>query len=128
MSAVPESRGPREADRQFFAALLAANVEVLRDLLADDFVLIDVFQGGEIPRESLLDAIAGRAVRFEAVEVLESRERRYGDVALITGRTEMRGHGEGQAWAVSSRYTHVFVQQQGRWRLVAAQGTRIAGG
>jgi len=66
-------------------------------------------------------------VRFEAIDVLESRERRYGNFALVTGRTEMRGQGAGQTWAARSRYTHVFVEQQGRWRLVAAQGTQIAG-
>lgn len=126
MSAVPEDRGPRDADRQFFAALLAADVEALDDLLADDFLLIDVLQGGEIPRAALLEAMAGGVVRFEVIEVLESRERRHGNVALITGRTEMRGQGGGQAWTARSRYTHVFVLQQGRWRLVAAQGTQMA--
>jgi hypothetical protein len=28
-------------------------------------------------------------------------------------------------FAASSRYTHVFVDQQGEWRLVTAQGTQI---
>jgi len=127
MPAVPEDRGAREADYQFFAALLAADVKVLDELLAEDFMLIDVLQGGEISRAALLEALAGGFVRFEAIEVLESRERRYGNMALVTGRTEMRGQGGGQAWAARSRYTHVFVQQSGRWRLVAAQGTRIVG-
>jgi ketosteroid isomerase-like protein len=122
-----DDRGPRDADRRFFAALLAADVEALGELLADDFVLIDVLQGGEVPRAALLDAVAGGVVRFEAIEVLESRERRYGNVAVITGRTEMRGQGGDQTWAARSRYTHVFVEQRGHWRLVAAQGTRIAG-
>jgi hypothetical protein len=39
----------------------------------------------------------------------------------------MAGQGGGQAWSARSRYTHVFVEQKGRWRLVAAQGTLIAG-
>ena len=30
------------------------------------------------------------------------------------------------ATTARSRYTHVFVEQDGRWRMVAAQGTQIA--
>jgi len=30
-------------------------------------------------------------------------------------------------FAAKSRYTHVYAEQQGRWRLVAAQGTQITG-
>ena len=121
-------RAARDADRRFFAALLTADVAALGELLADDFVLIDVLQGGEIPRSALLEAMAQGVVSFERIEVLDSRERRYGNVAVITGRTEMRGQGGGQPWSARSRYTHVFVEDRGRWRLVSAQGTRIAEG
>jgi ketosteroid isomerase-like protein len=120
-------RAARDADRRFFSALLSADVAALGELLAEDFILIDVLQGGEIPRAALLDAMAQGIVRFERIEVFESRARLYGNVAVVTGRTEMEGQGAGQPWSARSRYTHVFVEQQGRWRLVAAQGTRIAG-
>jgi hypothetical protein len=29
-------------------------------------------------------------------------------------------------FAASSRYTHVFVEEQGEWRMASAQGTSIA--
>jgi len=37
----------------------------------------------------------------------------------------MRGRFGNQAFAARSRYTHVYIEQEGRWRLVAAQGTQI---
>ena len=57
-------RGATDADRRFFTALLAGDVAALDDLLAHDFVLIDVLQGGEIPRVALLEAMAQGVVRF----------------------------------------------------------------
>ena len=123
-----QEQEPLVADRRFFGALLAADVKGLGEILADDFLLIDVLQGGEIPRQALLEAVASGFVRFEAIEVLESRERRYGSTAIVTGCTEMRGKGGEQSWSARSRYAHVFVEQAGRWRLVSAQGTRIEAG
>jgi len=49
----------------------------------------------------------------------------YQTTAVITGRTEMSGQFGETPFATKSRYTHVYVEQQGRWRLVAAQGTKI---
>jgi len=113
------------ADQAFFAALLAADAEALAGLLADDFVLVDVMRGGEIPRPALLEAVRTRQVVFAAIEVLESRERRHGDASIVTGRTRMRGRAGVEAWAVQSRYTHVYVRQRDAWRLVSAQGTQV---
>src|SRR5712692_10087544 len=42
-------------DRRFFAALAEGSREALERILADDFVLIDVVSGGEVPTAQLLD-------------------------------------------------------------------------
>jgi hypothetical protein len=55
------------------------------------------------------------------------RVRFYGTTAIITGRTRMNGRLEGAPWSASSRYTHVYVEDQGAWRLASAQGTPIIG-
>jgi ketosteroid isomerase-like protein len=117
---------PREADRQFFTALISADVAALDRLLADDFILIDVMSGSEVTKSSLLAVITSGQLRFEAVEPVESLVRLYQTTAVITGRTQMRGRFAEQPFSVSSRYTHVFVEQQGQWRLVTAQGTQVS--
>ena len=113
------------AERRFFTGLMEADLAALESVLADDFVLIDVMQGAEIPRSALLALVVPRQLTFEAIDVVDSRIRRYGTAAVVTGQTRMRGRFGDQAFSAHSRYTHVYVEQEGRWRLVAAQGTQI---
>jgi hypothetical protein len=118
---------PLVTDRQFFNALVDGSVEDLDQILADDFVLIEVMGGSEVAKSSLLGAIKEGQLKFETIEPADMRVRLYRTTAVITGRTQMRGRLGETPFATKSRYTHVYVAQEGRWRLVAAQGTQIAG-
>src|SRR5204863_5300798 len=62
-----------------------------------------------IPRASSY-RIDGLAVRF------------YGDTAVVTGHEVTTGEGV----AAQGRFTHVWVEREGRWRLVAIQRTEIS--
>ena len=120
------SQNPEAAEQEFFTGLMEANRDALAFVLADDFVLIDVMTGSEVPKSALLDVVGGGVLKFESIDRVEYRVRTYGPTAVITGRTEMKGFYDGLAFQTSSRYTHVFVDDGERWRMVAAQGTRIA--
>ncbi len=117
---------PLAAERQFFSALVDASVEALDRVLADDFILIDVMSGSEITKSSLLAVIGSGQLKFEAIEPADPLVRLYQTTAVITGRTQMSGRFGETPFTVSSRYTHVYVEQQGQWRLVTAQGTQIS--
>ena len=119
---------PLAAEQEFFGALIAGKVEVLDRLLVDEFILVDVMRGGEITKAGLLAAVASGQAKFESIEPSEARVRRFGSTAIVNGRTEMRGRVGDAAFAVRSRYTHVYVEQQGRLRLASAQGTQIVDG
>jgi len=121
-----DDSGPLAAERRFFTGLLDSNVETLDRVLADDFMLIDVMGGSEIPRAVLLDAIRSGQLKFETIEHLDSRVRFYPTMAVVTGSTQMSGHFGATRFRAHSRYTHVFVEQQREWRLVAVQGTQIS--
>jgi len=117
---------PLAAEREFFDALTGANTAILDRVLADDFILVDVMGGSEIAKPILLDAIGSGQLKFDAIEPLECRLRQYGDAAVTTGATRMRGRFADAPFAAHSRYTHVFARQNGCWRMVSAQGTQIA--
>jgi len=119
-------QNPESAEQEFFAGLIEANRDALAGVLSDDFVLIDVMTGSEVPKSALLDVVSGGGLKFESIDLVEHRVRVYGSTAVITGRTEMKGLYNGLAFQTSSRYTHIFVDDGERWRMVAAQGTQIA--
>jgi ketosteroid isomerase-like protein len=116
------------AEDHFFGALLAGDAASLDTVLAGDFLIVDVSSGAVADRASFVGALRDGSLEFHRIELVERLTRRYGETAIIVGRTEMSGTFGGVGFAASSRYTHVLVHDSddGRWRLATAQGTSIA--
>jgi GNAT superfamily N-acetyltransferase len=112
-------------DESFFAALLAADPDLLGTVLAGDFVIVDVLSGQVARRDELLGAIRSGQLRFtEVTRYAEERSVRLRDsAAVVTGRTRMVLRCQGIEVTAHSRYTHVYNRDDGRWRLMSAQGT-----
>lgn len=105
---------------------MKADVTSLSQLLADDFTLVDVMTGSEVDKPAFLTVVGSGQLRFETLEPSEQLVRLYAPTIVITGRTQMKGTFGGEPFSVDSRYTHVYVNEDGEWRLVAAQGTKIS--
>ena len=120
-----DTREVLACDESFFAALLAADHDLLGTILADDFVIIDVLSGQVARREELLGAISSGQLRFtEVTRYAEDRSVRLRDsAAVVAGRTQMVMRYQGNEATAQSRYTHVYTRDSGRWRLMSAQGT-----
>jgi hypothetical protein len=116
---------PVAVDRQFFVWLMEANVRAKEGLLTNDFLLIDVMRGSEVPKAALLAAMQSGDLKFQSIEPADVRLRSYPGTAIVTGRTTMRIRFQQIEAEVQSRYTHVYVSVDGRWRLAAGQGTPI---
>jgi ketosteroid isomerase-like protein len=112
-------------DKQFFDALIHSDVEVLDRILSEDFIIIDVLKGAETSKPEIVGAIGSGYVHFEKIEIRDNRVRLYDRTAVITGQTQMTVSFSGTSSAISSRYTHVYCELRGKWRLVSAQGTSI---
>jgi hypothetical protein len=115
-----------KGEDMFFGALLRGDGDALRALLTADFLLIDVMSGSELSGDVLIDLVGSRQLRFESVERIDSRVRPYGNAAVVTGQTRMRGSFGHAPFESHSRYTHVYVRNDDTWQLASAQGTPIA--
>lgn len=119
---------PLVAEHQFFTSLAKSDLESLDHVLVDDFILIDVLGGSEINKTALLAMMGSGQLTFNAIVLADYHLRFYHATAVVNGRAQMTGSFGPNRFAANSRYTHVYVEQQGRWRLVSAQGTPIPKG
>ena len=107
-------------NEEYVQALLEADVDWYREHLAEDFVCVES-DGSRLDRgEFLRDAARGPDVA--AYTLQDVRVRIFGPVALVhaTGEFTRRDGSTG-----TSRYTDVYALQDGRWKAVAAQLTRV---
>jgi ketosteroid isomerase-like protein len=124
---MPTDTAPLSADHDFFTALIKGDVAALQEILVDDFVLVDVMQGAEVDKNTLLAVVGSGQIQFDVIIPAECHARLYDDIAVVNGRTLMRGRLGDMPFTTRSRYTHVFLEQNGQWRLASAQGTSIPG-
>lgn len=116
------------ADQRFFDALTAGDHETLAQLLAEDFLIVDIQSGSIGTREQLLGLIRSGALVFPAVQAFpdEAIVRTVGDAGIVVGRTRMHFTGpDDTTFHADSRYTHVYAATGADWRLLSAQGTQI---
>jgi len=94
---------------------------VTKDLLSDDFLGANM-AGQAMNRQQHIDAVTAGTLFAGKGEMTDRKVRIYGDTAVSTGVVT------GVVGADKSRYIRVFVKRNNKWRLVAAQGTRVEGG
>jgi hypothetical protein len=58
-------------------------------------------------------------LKFQSITTDEVQVRVYENTAVETGLSTMVGQDKGKAVPRDTRFTRVWVKQQGRWRLVA---------
>jgi ketosteroid isomerase-like protein len=107
-------------NQEYVDAFMKADVDWYRDHLADDFVCIDS-SGTVLDKEAFLRDTAG-GPGVTAYKLEEVRVRMFGPFALVHARGAFT---RPDGTAGTSRYTDVWALQDGKWKTVAAQITRI---
>ena len=92
-----------------------------RDLLTNDY-LGGTPTGQAQTKQQFIDGVMAGALFAGKAEQTDRKVRIYGDTAVSTGIVT------GNVGGAKVRYIRVFVKRNNKWRLVAAQGTRIEGG
>ena len=109
-------------------AILHADTAALERLLSDD--LTYTHSTGRVDsKTSFIRSIQSGDLTYVAIQPDELRVRVYGDAAVLTGRSAMKVKSprlQNQTLDLDVRFLIVYAKQDGHWRQVAWQSTRIA--
>src|SRR5205809_3813323 len=108
----------RKLDNERIQAQIHAEVAALERIYADDF--IGVGPSGTVrTKPQVISDFTSGDLRFQSITTDDVQVRVYENTAVETGLSTMVGQDKGKAVPRDTRFTRVWVKQQGRWRLVA---------
>lgn len=123
--AQPQSQSEREVfeairkvDRERIQAQVNADAVALDRIYADDFIGIGPSGTLRTKKDVLSDFTSG-SLKFQSITTDDVRIRVYGNAAVETGLSTMKGQDAGKVVPEENRFTRVWVRQGGQWRLVA---------
>jgi len=120
--AAPSSKAEQEVNKvsdEIIEAFGHTDIAALDRLLADDYIVTQSF--GITSKAQLMDAWKSGSLKYTSASDKDRAIRVYGDTAVTTGILTLKGQNPNGDFNSNTRFTAVFVKQQGRWRLAAAQ-------
>ena len=121
-----DEQAVRQLLNETSAALGRNDTAALDRIYADSYTLTNE-NGVLLTKAPRLAAIKSGELKFESVAFDEVNVRLYGNTAVATYRVTSKAQFKGQEAGGQFRSTVTLVKMKGRWQLVAAQTTRIAG-
>src|SRR5262245_49701048 len=108
----------RQLDNERIQAQIHAARTAIDRIYAADFTGVGSSGTVRTKPQVLLDFTSGD-LKFQSITTDEVQVRVYENTAVETGLSTMVGQDKGKAVPRETRFTRVWVKQQGRWRLVA---------
>ena len=108
----------RQLDNERIQAQIGADAVALDRIYAADF--IGVGPSGTVrTKPQVISDFTSGDLKFQSITTDEVQVRVYENTAVETGLSTMVGQDKGKVVPRDTRFTRVWVKQQGRWRLVA---------
>ena len=111
------------AEKAWAQAALAADVATLDKLLSDDLTYCHA-TGAKDTKSTYLEKIRTGRPKYLELEFEKLEAKVSGDVAIANSTVHMRSVSAGAEQTVKLVLLHVYVKQQGQWRLLAHQSSK----
>jgi ketosteroid isomerase-like protein len=111
-------------ESQWKNAMLSNSIPEMDHLLAADYIAITP-SGTIETKEQVLAARKTAAVRFDRIEMKDTKIRFYGDTAVVTSRADIRAMSSGRDISGRYSYTRVYNHRNGQWQIVSFEASRV---
>ena len=111
-------------DQKRIDAQVRGDFGVLESILSDDLTYVHASGAVQSKTEFLEDLKSGKRA-YKSVKSSEIHVRVFGNVAVITGQSEIIVINDAKEHDLSLRVTEVYADRNRRWQLVAYQATRL---
>ena len=109
---------------QVTAAELKGDTGFMEKYFADDYTAIH--NDGKLSTKAQeIENFKSGAFKLESDDLRERKIRVYGDTAVVIGLASAKGTIGGKPFSSDFRFTRIWVKQQGNWKSVAYQATRV---
>src|SRR6185369_11030794 len=108
----------KKIDRERIQAQIGADAVALDRIYADDFTGVGPSGTLRTKKDVLSDFKSG-SLKFQSITTDDVQIRVYGNAAVETGLSTMKGQDAAKVVPEENRFTRVWIKQGGRWRLVA---------
>ena len=113
-----------QMEEELRVAISKGDAKAYGRIVGDDYVFTN--QDAVIrTKAQMVSAYASGSIKYESVKLDDLKVHAYGDMAVVTGRSTVKGTDNGKDISGQFRYTRVYVKRQGTWQLVATQLTHI---
>ena len=101
-------------------ALIAADIDTLAEVFAEDYVQYDA-AGHPFPKREVLENLRSAAVRYPVIKSISRRVRLFGEMAIVHGAEMDEVEAGGKRFPVHYLYMDVVLKRDGRWQIVGSQ-------
>jgi ketosteroid isomerase-like protein len=113
-----------DLEKQARAAAVRGDASFLEGHATDDYMATNP-RGAVRSRADAIADLKSGALKYTGLDADDLRVRVYGDTAIVTGHSSVKGTLNGEDISGDYRVTRVWVKQSGQWKLAAFQSTRV---
>ena len=113
-----------DLDKKRMQAMAKKDVATLQSVLADD--LIYTHSSARLDtKKSLLDNMVSGSTVYTSVEPSDVKAQDLGNAVVLTGVAAISVNSKGKPNSFRVRFTDVYENQNGTWRMITWQSTKI---
>jgi ketosteroid isomerase-like protein len=119
----PEAAAARAVEAEeagLQGALMGPDLQWFEEHWVPDAIYVHM-SGGVDDREEFIERLRSKATEYFRRETGDVQMRQYGRTVIVTGWSSINIAVRGERRDLDTRFTRVYVEDQGNWRLAASQ-------